>query len=313
MNKDSKILIVGHNDIIEKSLYAYFQSSGYPHVFSSSQLRLNPTIQVSVYDFFAQAQPEYVFLASARSGGIEANQNNPGEFIYHNLESQNNIVYASWKFGVKKLLFVASSCIYPKMCPQPMKEEYLLTGELEKTSEPYAVAKIAGVKLCQAFRKQHGLNAIVMVPATIYGPQADKDLETAHVMGALIEKFYKAFHRGEKEVIVWGSGAPRREFLYVDDFVEACVFLMTQYNGEEMVNVGSGHDVSIKELAEILAEISGFRGTIRYDQTKPDGAMLKLLDHTRITKLGWTPKVDLKQGIQKTCEALGMRRYAPSK
>jgi len=300
MDKNSKILVVGHNDVIEKSLFAHFQSQGYRHIFSSSQMGLNTTIQTAVYDFFSQNKPEYVFLASTRSGGIEANQKNAGEFIYHNLESQNNILYASWKFGVKKLLFFASSCIYPKACAQPMKEEYLLTGELEGTSEPYAIAKIAGVKLCQAFRRQYGLNAIVMVPATIYGPQCDTDLAKAHVMGALIGKFSKAVKQGEREVVIWGSGQARREFLYVDDLVDASLFLMAHYEGEAMVNVGTGEDIAIGDLAQMISGISGFKGVIRYDASKPDGAPRKLLDNTRMHKLGWKPKVSLKEGIKKT-------------
>ena len=300
MNKDAKILIVGHNDIIESSLKRYFDAHNYSNVFSSFLTGLNPVIQPAVYDFFAQNRPEYVFLASTRSGGIEANRRLAGEFIYHNLESQNNILYASYKFGVKKLVFVASSCVYPKECPQPIKEEYLLTGELEKTSEAYAVAKIAGIKLCEAFRKQYGLNAITVIPATVYGPGSGTDIETAHVIGALMAKFACAVAENKKEVIVWGTGNPRREFLFADDFIEACIFLMDRYEGEELINVGSGYDVSIKELAEMIAQSAGFKGNIIFDQTKPDGVKQKLLDNSRITKLGWRPKIVLKEGIEKT-------------
>ncbi len=305
MKKDSQILIVGHNDIIEKSLYNYFKSQGYSQVFSSSAIALNTIIQNSVYHFFSQHKPEYVFLASTRSGGIGANQEFPAEFIYHNLESQNNVIHSAWKFGTRKLLFFSSSCVYPKECPQPMKEEYLLTGPLEPTSEPYAVAKIIGIKLCQSYRRQYGLNAIVMIPATIYGPGSDVDLQTAHVIGAIIGKFHEAVSSGKKEVVVWGTGKPRREFLYVDDFVEAALFLMDRYEGNEMLNVGCGYDVSIEELAQILKEVSGFSGKIIYDTSKPDGVMRKLLESSRIHKLGWRAKVDLKEGIRRTYEWYG--------
>lgn len=300
MDKDSKILIVGHNDIIEHSLRSYFENNGYRNVFSSSTIGLNPTIQASVYEFFQKHRPEYVFLASTRSGGIEANAKNGAEFIYHNSESQNNILYSSWKFGAKKLLYFAGSCVYPKECSQPMNEESLLTGELEKTSEPYSVAKIAGIKLCQAFKKQYGFNAIVMVPATIYGAGSDVNSETAHVIGALIGKFTNAVKENQQEVVVWGTGQPRREFLYADDFVDACRFLMENYDGDEVVNIGSGGDITIKELAETIAEIVGFRGSIVFDETKPDGTMRKLLDSRRMTDLGWKARISLEEGIKKT-------------
>jgi GDP-L-fucose synthase len=300
MDKHSTILIVGHNDIIEHASRSYFNAHGYSRVFSSRAIGLNPTIQASVYAFFQKHRPAYVFLASTRSGGIEANKKNGAEFLYHNSESQNNILYASWKFGVQKLLYFAGSCIYPKECPQPMREEYLLTGPLEKTSEPYSVAKIAGVKLCQAFKEQYGFNAVVMVPATIYGPGSDVDIETSHVMGALIGKFARAVHRGEKEVVVWGTGTPRREFLFVDDFVAASLFLMKHYDGNDVMNAGCARDVSIKDLAETIAGAAGFKGRIVFDATKPDGTMRKLLDSSRVNRLGWTARVSLEEGIKKT-------------
>lgn len=300
MDKNSTILIIGHNDIIEHSLWSYFNADGYSHVFSSSAIGLNPTIQASVYEFFQKHRPAYIFLASTRSGGIEANQKNGAEFLYHNSESQNNILYSSWKFGVKKLLYFAGSCVYPKECPQPMREECLLTGPLEKTSEPYSVAKIAGLKMCQAFKEQYGFNAIVMVPATIYGPGSDGNIETAHVMGALIGKFARAIQQKDKEVIVWGTGRPRREFLFVDDFVAACLFLMKHYDGNDVVNVGCASDVSIQELSETIAGVAGFKGRIVFDATKPDGAMQKLLDSSRIHSLGWKARVPLEEGIKKT-------------
>ena len=300
MNKDSKILIVGHHDIIENSLKNYFVSGGYKDIFSSSAIGLDPTIQPSVYDFFQNKRPEYVFLGSTRSGGIEANQKRPAEFIYHNCESQNNILYAAHKFGVKKLLFFAGSCVYPKECSQPMKEDDLLTGPLEKTSEAYSLAKIAGIKLCQSFREQYGFQAIVAIPATIYGPGCDMNLQTAHVIGALIGKFARAVKNEEREVIVWGTGNPCREFLYMDDFNNACLFLMDHYDNAQMINLGCGYDISIKQLAELIAQIAGFKGRIAYDHSKPDGTPRKLLDHSRITQLGWQAKVSLQQGIQRT-------------
>lgn len=300
MNKNSKILIVGHNDIIEYSLCSFFRQNDYNNVFSSTSIGLNPTIQVSVYEYFQKHRPEYVFLASTRSGGIEANKTSPAEFIYHNLESQNNILYSSWKFGVKKLLYFAGSCVYPKECSQPMNEKALLTGPLEDTSEPYSIAKIAGIKLCQAFKKQHGLNAIVMVPATVFGIGSDINTNTAHVIGALIGKFTNAVREKKNEVTIWGTGQPRREFLYADDFVEASIFLMKNYDDHQIVNVGCGNDVTIKELAEMIAEITEFKGSVVFDQTKPDGTRQKLLNSNRMANLGWKSTVSLKEGIEKT-------------
>ena len=303
MDKNAKILIIGHNDIIEKSLTDHFAANHFTRVFSSSAIALNTAIQPAVYDFFAGHKPEYVFLTSTRSGGIEANQKQPAEFIYHNLESQNNVVYAARKFGVKKLLFLASSCVYPKGCPQPMKEEYLLTGALEKTSEAYAVAKIAGIKLCQAYRRQYGLNAIAAIPATIYGPGSDTDPATAHVLGALLGKFIDAVKNDSPEVVIWGTGAPRREFLFADDFVAACLFLMERYEGDGVMHIGCGSDVTIKELAEMIQLACGFKGKIVFDAAKPDGVLRKLLDSSRLTQMGWRPKISLEEGIKRTYEA----------
>lgn len=302
MDKNSKILIVGHDDVIEKSLVSYFRANGFANVVSSSAVALDTAIQPSVHAFFQKHRPEYVFLGSTRSGGIEANQKNGGEFLYHNSESQNNVIHAAYKFGVKKLLYCAASCVYPKDVAQPIKEEYLLTGKLEPTSQPYSIAKISGIQLCQAYRQQYGLNAVAVVPATVYGPGSDTNLEKAHVMGALIAKFQKAVAAGEREVTVWGSGKPRREFLFAEDFAEACLFLMDQYNDLRLLNVGCGTDVSIAELAEIIKKVSGYSGKIVFDATKPDGAMAKLLDNSRIRQLGWKPKVKLEEGIRRTYE-----------
>ena len=302
MNKDSRILIVGHDDIMENSLSSFFKGNGYTSVSSSSQIGLNPAIQASVYEFFQKFRPEYVFLGSTRSGGIKVNEKTGAEFLYHNSESQNNIIYSSWKFGAKKLLYFAGSCVYPKECRQPMNEEYLLTGAFEKTSEPYSVAKVAGIKLCQAFRKQYGFNAIVMVPATVYGPGGDVNIETAHVIGALIGKFANAVIKGQQKVPVWGTGNPRREFLYVDDFVKAALHLMDHYDGEKIVNAGSGSDITIKELTEMIVKTVGFKGDVIFDETKPDGTMKKLLDSSYANSLGWKAQVSLEQGLRRTYE-----------
>ena len=300
MNKDSTILIVGDGHVIEQGLCQSFQTQGYTHVFVSSAMGLNPTIQTSVYEFFQKHRPQYVFLSSTRSGGIEANRKNPGEFLYHNLESQNNIIYSAWKFAAKKLLFIGASCVYPKNASQPMKEEYLLTGPLEETSEAYALAKIAGIKLCQSYRRQYGFNAIAVIPATVYGPYEEKDVAVSHVMGALMAKFKEAVKNSSKDVVVWGTGNARREFIYIDDFVDACLFLMERYDEENMINVGVGSDVSIKELAEMITLATGFKGKMTFDTSKPDGASRKLLDNGRLTQMGWRPKTSLMEGIKKT-------------
>lgn len=304
MDKHSKILIVGHNDIVERSLRSYFASGGYTDVQSSSLIGLDPAIQASVYAYFQKNRPEYIFLGSTRSGGIEANRARGAEFLYHNSESQNNIFYAALKFEAKKILYFASSCVYPRDCAQPMSEDQLLTGPLEKTSEPYAVAKIAGIKMCESFRAQYHFNTVAAVPATVYGPGSDTGTESGHVLGVLIKKFADAVRERKDEVVVWGTGKPLREFLYVDDFAEAARFLMERYDGGDMVNIGTGREVSIGELAEMIAGVTEFKGRITFDPSKPDGAMRKLLSSERLTRLGWKPKVALRDGIQKTYEWL---------
>ena len=300
MRHNSKIFIVGHNDSIENSLKKYFQLKGFPQVISNVQDRINVLDQSKVEDFFKYFKPEYVFLGSLRSGGIAANQKFPAEYIYENIQSQNLVIDAAHRWGVKKLLYFSSSCVYPKEAKQPIKEISLLTGPLEPTSESYAHAKIAGTKMCQAYRAQYGFKTIVTVPATLYGPGSDTDIESAHVLGALIAKFHKAKSEGVSQVTVWGSGRPRREFLYVDDFVSACLFLMEKYDGAEEINAGCGVDVSIKQLAGMIKTASGYKGKIIFDSSKPDGAKRKLLDSTRMRKLGWKPKVSLEEGIEKT-------------
>lgn len=303
MNKDSKIFIVGHNDISDSSLLEYFLKSGYKNVFSSAKMGMHTTIQSSVYQFFSKEKPDYVFLGSIKSGGIEANQKYAAEFMYDNLETQNHVIYAAQKFGIKKLMYLASSCVYPKACDQPMKEQWIGTGKMEETSEAYSLAKLAGMKLVQMFRRQYGLNAISVIPATIYGPfDGNVDLTTAHVMDALITKFSQAIKDNQKEVVVWGTGRPRREFLFKEDFVNACLFLMEKYDDEAIVNIGAGEDIKIKELAEMISEMVDFKGKIIFDSSKPDGVMKKLLDNGRIKELGWHPKKKLKEGIKQTIE-----------
>jgi len=300
MNKESKILIVGHDGVIEKSLVKALRSKGFLKVTSSSKIALDTTIQSSVYQFFSDERPEYVFLASVRSGGIEANQKYPADFFYANSESQNNIVYAAQKFGVKKLLYFASSCVYPKDAAQPMSPDCLMTGRVEKTSEAYAMAKLAGIGLCQAFQAQHQFNAIIAIPATVYGPEADTQIETAHVMGALIKKFYDAKENHLPSVTVWGTGQARREFIFSEDFADACLFLMDRYDNAQIMNIGCKEDISIQELAQTIRDVSGFSGEIIFDKSKPDGAMRKLLDSAQIMTLGWRPKISIKEGILKT-------------
>ncbi|HLD87969.1 MAG TPA: GDP-L-fucose synthase [Candidatus Omnitrophota bacterium] len=315
MKNTTRVFIVGHNDSIENSLRRHFMSRGFRHVFSNTKDRVDVLNQAKVQRFFKDVRPEYVFLGSVRSGGIAANLKYPAEFIYENCAAQNNVIHAAYAHKAKKLLYFSGSCAYPKDAGQPIQEKALLTGPLEETSEPYSVAKIAGIVMCRAYRAQYGFNAIVAVPATLYGPGSDTDIATAHVMGALIAKFHKAAADGDKQVVVWGTGKARREFLHVDDFVSACLFLMDRYNGEELINIGCGHDVSIRELAGLLKKISGFRGKIVFDASKPDGTMRKLMDNRRITRLGWKPKVGLEEGIRKTYQwfksSVGARHAVP--
>ncbi|MBI4309474.1 MAG: GDP-L-fucose synthase [Candidatus Omnitrophica bacterium] len=300
MHRNSRVFITGHKDSIENSLLTHFTAQGFKNVFSNNKDKVDVLNQAKTEKFFKAEKPEYVFLGSIRSGGIAANQKYPAEFIYENCRSQNNVIHAAYLNGTKKLLYFASSCVYPKDARQPIKEGALCAGPLEKTSEAYAAAKIAGVAMCRAYRAQYGFNAVAVVPATLYGPGSDDDLENAHVMGALIAKFCRAGANGDKQAVVWGTGKPRREFLYVDDFTAACVFLMDKYHAGDLINAGGGHDVSIKELAGMIAAAAGFKGKIIFDASRPDGAMRKLLDNRRITQLGWRPKIGLQEGIKKT-------------
>lgn len=264
---------------------------------TSSELDLRD--QKGVAEFFAAEKPEYVFLAAAKVGGIMANNTYRAEFLYDNLMIQSNVIHESWKIGVKKLLFLGSSCIYPKLAPQPLKEEYLLTGLLEPTNEPYAIAKIAGIKMCDAYRSQYGCSFISVMPTNLYGSNDNYDLNNSHVLPALLRKFHEAKEKGSEEVIVWGTGNPRREFLHVDDMADACLFLMENYDEPGLINIGVGKDLSIKELAGLIAGITGFKGRITFDTTKPDGTPRKLMDVSKLTNLGWRASISLKEGIER--------------
>lgn len=302
MNKDAKILIIGHDDIVENALYDYFSNQDFHHVYSSSRIALNAAIQPSVYDFFQNHRPDYIFLGSTLSGGISTNMERPADFIYQNIQSASNVFYAANKFGTKKVLFFASSCVYPRECTQPMSEDLIMSGPVESTSQPYSLAKLSGINLAQSFKKQYGLNSVVMIPATPFGPGFDSDIKTTHVIGALIHKFVTATANNSEAVSVWGSGKPRREFLYIEDLVEASLYLMDHYNEDEIVNVGVGEDLSIAELAELIANICQYQGRIEFDASKPDGTMQKLLDTSRMRNQGWSPRVSMEEGISKTID-----------
>lgn len=276
------------------------EREGFEDLLTRTRAGLDLTDPRAVDAFFAAERPEYVFLVAAKVGGILANATYPADFLRENLAIELNVLDAAHRHGVKKLLFLGSSCIYPKFAPQPMREDHLLTGELEPTNEPYAIAKIAGVKLCQAYRKQHGADFISAMPTNLYGPGDNFDLKTSHVLPALIRKFHEAKERGEPEVVVWGTGSPRREFLYVDDLADACLFLMDNYSGDQPVNVGVGEDLSIAELASLVREVVGYEGGISYDATKPDGTPRKLLDVSVLGGLGWRAETSLREGVERT-------------
>ena len=300
MNKNSKIYIAGHNGLVGSAIRRLLIKKGYGNIITRSRKQLDLTDQKSVFNFFKRNKPEYVFLAAAKVGGIKANDDFPADFIYQNLQIQNNIIHSAYLNKVKKLLFLGSSCIYPRECPQPIKEEYLLTGPLEKTNRAYSIAKIAGIEMCQSYNKQYGVKFISVMPTNLYGPNDNFDLESSHVFPALIRKFHEAKIKNKKEVVIWGTGKPKREFLHVDDLADACVFLMQKYNQSEIINIGTGEDIALKELAKMMKSIIGFKGKITYDKTKPDGTPRKLLNVSRLHKLGWKHKVDLEKGIKKT-------------
>lgn len=297
MNKNSKIYVAGHNGMVGSAIVRKLKSEGYSNFVLKSSKELDLRNQNAVTAFFESEKPEYVFLAAAKVGGIHANDTYRADFLYENLSIQNNVIHNSYKHQVKKLLFLGSSCIYPKLCPQPIKEEYLLTGPLEYTNEPYALAKIAGIKLCENYRKQYGCNFISCMPTNLYGPGDNYDLNNSHVLPALLRKFHEAKVKDLKEVSIWGTGTPRREFLHVDDLAIACVYLMLTYDGEEWLNVGCGEDLMISDLAKLIAKIVGYSGNLVFDTIKPDGTPRKILDISKIKSLGWEPRISLEEGI----------------
>jgi GDP-L-fucose synthase len=302
MESDSKIYIAGHTGLVGSAIQRKLKEQGYSNIIGRTREELDLERQTQVEPFFEEQRPEYVFLAAAKVGGIFANNSFPAEFIYSNIMVQTNIIHSAYRTGAKKLLFLGSSCIYPKHCPQPMKEEYLLTGPLEPTNEPYALAKIAGIRTCQSYNRQYGTNYISVMPTNLYGPHDNFDLETSHVIPALIRKFHEAKIQSNSLVTIWGTGSPRREFLHVDDLADACVFLMNHYDESDMINIGCGEDISIAELALLIKDIVGYTGNIEYNIDKPDGTSQKLLDVTKLKGLGWQPKLSLREGIKKTYE-----------
>ncbi len=300
MERESKIYVAGHNGLVGSALCRQLTTEGYTNLIVRDRIDLDLCNQVAVEAFFKETKPEYVFLAAAVVGGIHANDSQPVEFLRDNLLIQTNIIDAAYKNGVEKLAFLGSTCIYPRDCPQPIKEEYLLSGQLEETNQWYAIAKIAGIKLCQAYRKQYGFNAISLMPTNLYGPGDHFDLMNSHVLPALIRKFHEGKINNTDVVEIWGSGKPFREFLYIDDMAEACCYLMQRYDDESIINIGTGEDISIKALAELIKDIVGYEGDLAFDASKPDGTPKKLIDVTKINKLGWNSQTSLKQGIEKT-------------
>lgn len=300
MNFSSNIYVAGHRGLVGSALVRHLREHGYNTIITRTSQELDLRRQADVEAFFAHEQPEYVFLAAAKVGGIHANNTYRADFLLDNLQIQNNIIQAAFKTGTKKLLFLGSSCIYPKFAPQPMAEDALLTGALEPTNEPYAIAKIAGIKLCEAMRDQYGFNAISCMPTNLYGPNDNFDLETSHVFPALIRKFHEAKVAGKPSVTLWGTGVAKREFLHADDAASAMVFLMNNYDGKQFVNIGTGKDISIRELAELIRDTVGFEGELLWDSSKPDGTPRKLLDVSRLHELGWQHTIGLREGIERT-------------
>ena len=302
MNKDSKIYVAGHRGLVGSAIVRGLKSKGYNNIIGRTHKELDLTDQYAVEEFFKTEKPEYVFLAAAKVGGIMANSEAPADFILENLKIQNNVIGMAHKYNVKKLMFLGSSCIYPKMCPQPIKEEYLLSGYLEETNEGYALAKISGLKMCQFFNKQYGTNYISVMPTNLYGPYDNFHPTKSHVMPSLIRKFHEAKINNLPEVEIWGSGTPLREFLYSEDMADACIYLMETYKGNDFFNIGTGKEITIKGLAELIKEIVGYEGNLKFDPTKPDGTPRKLLDVSRLEKAGWTYKTELRDGIKKAYE-----------
>jgi GDP-L-fucose synthase len=295
-----KVYVAGHRGMVGSAIERRLRRAGYHNLVTRTRQELDLLDQHAVLDFLKFEQPEYIFLAAARVGGIHANNNYRADFIYENLQVQNNVIHGAFQAGIKDLCFLGSSCIYPRDCPQPIKEEYLLSGPLEKTNEPYAIAKIAGIKLCESMNRQYGTRFVCVMPTNLYGPNDNYDLDNSHVLPALIRKAHEAKRRCDPEYVVWGSGNPRREFLYVDDMADACVFLMEKQVGEGVFNIGCGNDITIRELAETVMDIVGFTGKIVFDTSKPDGTPRKLLDVSRMSGLGWQARTSLREGVAKT-------------
>jgi GDP-L-fucose synthase len=298
LKKEAKIYVAGHRGMVGSAIVRQLQAHGYQHIIVRTSQELDLRNQEAVSAFFQQEKPDYVFLAAAKVGGIIANNTYRADFLYENLAIQNNVIHAAYLNQVTKLMFLGSSCIYPKMAPQPLKESYLLTGVLEPTNEPYAIAKIAGIKMCEAYRAQYGCDFISVMPTNLYGPNDNYDLQNSHVLPAMIRKFHEAKERGDATMELWGTGSPMREFLYADDLAEACLFLMENYSDAELVNIGTGVDVTIKELAETVQQIVGFEGEIRWDVSKPDGTPRKLMDVSKLHQLGWKHHIELVDGIR---------------
>ncbi len=307
MDKQSKIFVAGHRGMVGSALVRRLQAGGYANVLTASRAELDLLDQRAVQEYLAREKPDYVFIAAAKVGGIQANNLHRADFIYQNLVIEANLVHGAHLAGVQRLMFLGSSCIYPRDCPQPIREEYLLTGPLEATNEPYAIAKIAGIKLCESYNRQYGRQYVSAMPTNLYGPNDNYDLASSHVLPALIRKAHEAKLRGDTEYVVWGSGTPRREFLYVDDLADACVHLMERGWDGELVNIGTGEDVTIRELAETVMRVVGFEGRIVFDATKPDGTPRKLLDVSRLAALGWRARTRLEEGIRLAYEAAPFR------
>ncbi len=297
MNRNERIYVAGHRGLVGSAIERRLRSDGYANLLTRTSADLDLRNQAAVEQFFRSERPDRVFLAAAKVGGIHANNTYPADFMRDNLQIQSNVIDAAYRHGAKKLLFLGSSCIYPKLAPQPMPETCLLTGPLEPTNQWYAIAKIAGLKMCQAYRQQYGFNAISLMPTNLYGPGDNFDLQNSHVLPALIRKFHDAKLRGDDKAVVWGTGTPRREFLHVDDLADASLFLMNNYDSDELINVGAGEDISIKDLATLVQEVVGYDGRIEFDTTKPDGTPRKLLDVSRLRELGWLPRISLADGI----------------
>jgi GDP-L-fucose synthase len=302
MNKSDKIFVAGHRGMVGSAIVRWLESDGFNNLLTRDHSQLDLANESAVAKFFAEERPTIVIVAAARVGGIKANDDFPVEFLLENLQIQNNVIRSAYESGAHKLLFLGSSCIYPKFAPQPIPETALLSGPLEPTNEAYAIAKIAGVKLCQAFFREYGANFISAMPTNVYGPHDNFDLETSHVLAALLRKAHEAKMRNDQKLVVWGTGKPRREFLHVDDLASACLLLLEKYDSPEIINVGCGEDISIRELAELICDVVGFDGELAWDTTKPDGTPRKLLDVTRLCALGWKPAIPLRDGIARTYE-----------